>query len=122
MLDLIAAMAALLGAFGVAAAAAAAHATSHPFMATIAQMLMIHAAGATGLVALGRGSTAERPYGLAAGAMVLGVALFSGDLACQAFLGHRLFPYAAPTGGSLTILAWLLAVVAALIGRRRRQS
>lgn len=118
----IAAFAALLGGFGVAAAAASAHATANPFMATIAQMLMIHAAGAVGLLALGRGSPAERLYVFAAGLMVVGVALFSTDLAFLVFFGHRFFPYAAPIGGSMTNLAWLTAAVAGVLAWRRSRS
>ena len=46
-------------------------------------------------------------------AWVLGAALFSGDIALRAFTGHRLFAMAAPTGGTILIIAWLaLAVIA----------
>ena len=39
--------------------------------------------------------------------LALGACLFSADLASRAFLDDRLFPMAAPTGGSLMILSWL---------------
>ena len=32
--------------------------------------------------------------------------------------GHRLFPMAAPTGGTIMILAWLAVAIAALLARR----
>ena len=45
---------------------------------------------------------------LAAGfVMAAGASLFAADLARSAFAGDRLFPFAAPIGGSTMILAWL---------------
>jgi uncharacterized membrane protein YgdD (TMEM256/DUF423 family) len=49
---------------------------------------------------------------------VLGAALFSSDVALRAFAGHRLFPMAAPTGGTIMIVAWLVFAAAAIIGPR----
>lgn len=117
---ILAAIAALMGGAGVASAAAAAHATADPRLATMAQMLMIHAAAVISLIGLGRNSPAPGAFTLAAGAMLLGVALFAGDLASRIYLGGRLFPMAAPTGGSLTILAWGLAAIAAILSFMRR--
>jgi uncharacterized membrane protein YgdD (TMEM256/DUF423 family) len=39
----------------------------------------------------------------------------------RAFAGHRLFPMAAPSGGMLLILGWLVLAAAALsaVGRAR---
>ena len=51
----------------------------------------------------------------AAGALVVGIALFSGDLAMRALMGQPLFPRAAPTGGFVLMAGWLLAAMAALI-------
>jgi uncharacterized membrane protein YgdD (TMEM256/DUF423 family) len=48
---------------------------------------------------------------------VLGGALFAGDVSARAFLGHRLFPMAAPTGGMILIASWLTVALAALVGR-----
>ena len=47
--------------------------------------------------------------------MLLGVALFAGDIALRGFDAGQLFPMAAPVGGSLTILAWVLVAVAAAV-------
>jgi uncharacterized membrane protein YgdD (TMEM256/DUF423 family) len=58
-------------------------------------------------------------FALAAGLMVLGVALFAGDLAARVWLGGRLFPYAAPLGGGLTILSWIAAAAACLLAALR---
>ena len=55
---------------------------------------------------------------VALGGWVLGCALFSGDIALRAFAGHRLFPMAAPAGGTILILSWLALGVAALGGRQ----
>ena len=119
MLYVTAAVAALMGALGVAAAAASAHVTSNPIMSTVAQMLMIHSAAAVGLLALGRGSASQWLYGLAAGMMLFGIALFSGDLTVFTFYGQHLFPMAAPTGGTLAILAWLTAAAASVAAWRQ---
>jgi uncharacterized membrane protein YgdD (TMEM256/DUF423 family) len=51
----------------------------------------------------------------AGAALALGTLLFAGDLSSRAFAGGKLFPFAAPAGGSLMILAWIaLALVFAL--------
>lgn len=113
---LVASVAAFLGAAGVALAAMAAHGGGHPSLPTAAQFLILHGAAALALVAVGRDAAAARAYLVAATLMVLGVALFSGDLATRAFLGDRLFPFAAPLGGSTLIGAWLVAGVAGLMG------
>jgi uncharacterized membrane protein YgdD (TMEM256/DUF423 family) len=47
--------------------------------------------------------------------MLLGVALFAGEIALRGFEAGSLFPMAAPIGGSLTILAWVLVAVAAAV-------
>jgi uncharacterized membrane protein YgdD (TMEM256/DUF423 family) len=46
-------------------------------------------------------------------------ALFSGDIALRALVDHRLFPMAAPSGGTLLIGGWGLLVVAALLATMR---
>jgi uncharacterized membrane protein YgdD (TMEM256/DUF423 family) len=56
---------------------------------------------------------------VAARVMLLGVALFAGDVALRAFEAGQLFAKAAPIGGSLTILSWLLVAVAAAVDWRR---
>jgi hypothetical protein len=38
---------------------------------------------------------------------------FAGDVFARAFIGHRLFPMAAPTGGTILIAAWLALAIAA---------
>ena len=60
-----------------------------------------------------------RPLGLVAVVLILaGVSLFAGDLALRAYAGHRLFPLAAPSGGTLMIGGWVLLALAAFISLR----
>jgi uncharacterized membrane protein YgdD (TMEM256/DUF423 family) len=57
--------------------------------------------------------------GLAAAfGFVVAAALFAGDLAIRQFAGHSLFPFAAPTGGTLLIVSWVVLAVAAAWPRR----
>jgi uncharacterized membrane protein YgdD (TMEM256/DUF423 family) len=56
-----------------------------------------------------------RPLALVAMAcFVAGGALFAGDIATRAVSGNRLFPMAAPAGGTLLIVGWLALAAAAL--------
>jgi uncharacterized membrane protein YgdD (TMEM256/DUF423 family) len=50
----------------------------------------------------------------------MGGVLFAGDVSMRAFAGHRLFPMAAPAGGTLLILAWLVLAAAAIAAGRAR--
>lgn len=116
----MAAAAALMGAVGVALAAVAAHRVQTPAMESAAQMLMVHAAAVLAIVSWAARSVHAAGWWRSAGRlMLLGVALFAGDVALRGFEFGRLFPGAAPTGGSLTILAWVLVAVAAAIEWRR---
>jgi len=106
-----------MGAGGVALAAAATHAGGGDLGRTSAEFLILHAAALLGVTGAARqGSPRRAARLLAAGAtLALATLLFSGDLASRAFAGARLFPFAAPIGGSLMILAWAsIAVVFAL--------
>ena len=118
----LAALGALCGAAGVALAAAGAHRGGDGAIATTAgYFLLFHAAAVMALVAaLGTTARGNRLLAVAASLLVLGVALFSGELALHALAGLRPLPMAAPIGGSLMILGWLVAAVALpmAIGRR----
>lgn len=114
------ALGALAGLLGVAASAAAAHVSGADSLKTAAQFLLFHAPAILGLVALAAsGATHRILTRLAAGALVLGLALFSGDLALRALHGTPLFPMAAPSGGFALMAGWLMAMVAALVPARR---
>ena len=113
----LAVLAALMGACGVALAAATAHLDGGEFARTASLFLILHAAA---LIAVSAHRAGLWPS-LAGFVLAAGVILFAGDLSARAFLGARLFPYAAPIGGSLMILAWLaLALTFALAPRPPR--
>jgi uncharacterized membrane protein YgdD (TMEM256/DUF423 family) len=112
---IIALVAALQGAAGVALAAVSAHFENSALLATASQFLLIHAGAGLALASLAR-SRCGRPRWLTTGALTLqaGVTLFALDLCARVFGSGRLFPYAAPIGGSLTILSWLALAAWAL--------
>lgn len=114
-------LAGLMGASGVILAAAGAHAAPHAGLDSAAYMLLFHAAAVVGGTALAQQGLLWRPLALAAPiAWIAGAALFSGDVALRAFAGHRLFPFAAPTGGVILIAAWLALAAAAIAALPQR--
>ncbi|MGD9804739.1 MAG: DUF423 domain-containing protein [Hyphomicrobiaceae bacterium] len=112
-------LAGLMGAASVVLAAVAAHGAPGTGLDGGSHMLLFHA-----LAVLATGSLMEstRLWQVAAGLAIVGwlvgATLFSGDIAMRAFIGHRLFPMAAPTGGTILIISWLVFAVAAAVGRR----
>lgn len=98
----------LCGAAGVALSAAAAH-VGGAFTGTVASFLLTHAIVllAVGLVG---GNRVLRLGGLV---LLVGLILFCGDLLSRDFLGGRLLPLVAPTGGTLLILGWLTLAASA---------
>ena len=97
-------LAALMGAGGVVLAAASAHAVPNAGLDSAGHMLTLHAAAVLGGVAVLNAGLMWRPLGaIALFGLVLGALLFAGDIALRAFAGHRLFPMAAPTGGTIMI-------------------
>ncbi len=99
----------LFGAAGIAAYAAAAH-SPDGHMATIAPILFIHAPAFLALSILARINRAAHFGGLV---LVLGLLFFIGDLASRDYAGDRLFAFAAPLGGSLLILGWIVVAATA---------
>ena len=113
-------LAGLMGAGGVVIAAAGGHAAPHAGLAGAAYLLLFHATAILGGAALTKQGLLWRPLALAALiAWVVGATLFAGDVSARAF-GHRLFPMAAPTGGTILIAAWLALAIAALAGAFQR--
>jgi uncharacterized membrane protein YgdD (TMEM256/DUF423 family) len=115
--DGLAAAAALMGAGGVMLAAASTHAGGGELGRTASEFLMLHAGALLGVSAAARPATPRRARRLlvVGGALALGVILFAADLCARGFFATKLFPLAAPTGGSLTILSWLALVVVFLL-------
>jgi uncharacterized membrane protein YgdD (TMEM256/DUF423 family) len=102
------ALAGLMGAGGIVLAAAGAHMAPGAGLDSAAYMLLFHAAAVLGGAALMQQGVLWRPLALVVlAAWVLGAVLFSGDIALRALGGHRLFPFAAPSGGFILIAAWL---------------
>jgi uncharacterized membrane protein YgdD (TMEM256/DUF423 family) len=117
------AFAAVMGFAGVALAAIAAHGGGGGLAETGAVFLIMHAAALLGLVGVANSALREAlgrallicGFGLASAA-----SLFSADLAARALAGGRLFPFAAPIGGTGMILFWLaLAAILAYAAMRR---
>lgn len=105
----------LMGAAGVSLAAVAAHKTGGTLLLSASSMLLFHAPAALLAILLADRQIVHPRLGLAAGCgFVAGATLFSADLTMLQFLGHRLFPMAAPSGGTLMILSWLLLAIAAI--------
>ncbi len=112
---ILTALAALCGGAAVVLAAAGAHVNADPRLQTAAQILLPHAVAALGFVAHSRAAYAARGFTWAAGLLLLGAALFAGDMTFRAFFGHPVFPYAAPLGGVVLVVGWLAGVAAALM-------
>ena len=112
-------LAGIMGADGVILAALAAHQSDAARLAPASSMLLFHAAAVLGVTALTERGIVNAKGGLAAAfGFVVASALFAGDLTMRHFAGHSLFPFAAPTGGTLLIVSWLVLAVAAAWPRR----
>jgi uncharacterized membrane protein YgdD (TMEM256/DUF423 family) len=116
MISTLIILACLMGASGVTLAAAAAHAAPGAGLDSAAYLLLFHAVAVLAAAGLATQAQLWRPLALVAMAgFVLGGALFAGDVSMRAFAGHRLFPMAAPTGGTLLIVSWLVLAGAAIV-------
>jgi uncharacterized membrane protein YgdD (TMEM256/DUF423 family) len=106
-------VAGLCGATGVALSAVAAHGGS-PNTATAATLLVVHAPAllVVGLIFF------NAVMRWSAVILLVGLALFAGDMVSRDFLDTRLFAMAAPAGGGLMIVGWLGIAIAALFPRR----
>jgi uncharacterized membrane protein YgdD (TMEM256/DUF423 family) len=112
-------LAGLMGAAGVALAAAAAHLPDATRLGAASSMLLFHASAVIGAVLATGHGLMQRQLGLtAAFGFAAGAALFAGDLAMRQYAGHGLFTMAAPTGGTMLILSWLVLAIAAAWPRR----
>jgi uncharacterized membrane protein YgdD (TMEM256/DUF423 family) len=119
MIQALLVLAGLMGAAGIALTAAGAHGKPGAGLDSAGYLLLIHAVAVIAGAVLLREPLLWRPLAFAAlWGFVAGAALFSADVAARAYLGGRLFPFAAPAGGMLMIASWLVFAVAALIGSR----
>ncbi len=118
--QILIALAGLMGAAGIMLAAAGAHSKPGVGLDSAGYLLLIHAVAVVAGSAAMRQGLLLRPLGaVVLWGFVAGAGLFAADVAARAYLGHRLFPFAAPAGGSLLILAWLVLVAAALAALAR---
>ena len=109
----------IMGADGVILAAASAHQPDASRLASASSMLLFHAAAVLGVVALVERGTVHLQIGLTAAlGLVIGASLFAGDLTLRQYVGHGLFPMAAPTGGTLLIVSWIALAVSAAWPRK----
>jgi uncharacterized membrane protein YgdD (TMEM256/DUF423 family) len=118
---ILAAVAALLGAAGVIEAAAAAHSIPNPLLKTASDFLIVNATAAIALSALaGASAGASRVLLAGIGMLIVGALLFGGELTSHVFLPQSPFVIAAPIGGTLTILGWLVSAAAILTAAPQR--
>lgn len=114
---LVLAVAGLIGAAGVASAAAASHAGESRNLSAIAAICLSHGPALLALGLVGQG----RLLGVASVLLAAGTMIFAGDLGMREWVGHGLFPGAAPIGGVGMIGGWLVIAVAGLMWRRSQQ-
>jgi uncharacterized membrane protein YgdD (TMEM256/DUF423 family) len=119
LLRLLVVLAGAMGAAGVALAAAAAHQPDAVRLASASSMLLFHAPAVLAAILLAERGVIHMRLGLAAAVgFVIAAALFAGDLTLRQYAGHSLFPMAAPAGGTLLILSWLMLAGAAVWPQR----
>jgi uncharacterized membrane protein YgdD (TMEM256/DUF423 family) len=112
-------LAGVMGADGVILAATAAHQPDATRLAAASSMLLFHATAVLAVVALAERGVIHQRIGIAAAlGFVIATALFAGDLTLRQYAGHSLFPMAAPAGGTLLIVSWVVLAVAAAWPRR----
>jgi uncharacterized membrane protein YgdD (TMEM256/DUF423 family) len=112
-------LAGIMGADGVILAALSAHEPDAARLAAASSMLLFHASAVLGTAALTERGVVHAGIGIAAAfGFVVAAALFAGDLTLRQFAGHSLFPFAAPTGGTMLIASWLALALAAVWPRR----
>jgi uncharacterized membrane protein YgdD (TMEM256/DUF423 family) len=113
------AAAGLMGAAGIALTAAGAHGRPGAGLDSAGYLLLIHAVAVLAGAVAARYGVILRSLGIAVlCGFVLGAALFAADVSARAYLGNRLFPFAAPAGGLILIVSWLALIAAALAALR----
>lgn len=112
---LIVFLAGLLGATGVALAAAATHTGATHMLGNASAMCLAHAPA---LLALAVAGKRLRTAHIAALVLGIGTALFAADLVSRHFLESRLFAFAAPVGGAMMMIGWITVAAGALVARK----
>ena len=107
-------VAGLLGAGGVAAAAAGTHLGDSTILGALALIALTQSPAVLALAMFASRSPLMR---IATASIALGAMVFCGDLTLVHFVGHGI-SMAAPAGGLAMIAGWLLLIVAAVFVRR----
>ncbi len=105
----------LSGALGMVAYAGAAHGGG-AYLGTTAPLLLGHAPVLLVLSLIAPGNRAAQIGGAL---IIVGLVLFCGDLEMRDLNGDRLFPFAAPTGGTAMILGWLSVALAGFFPHKK---
>lgn len=101
----------LFGASGVGLAAAAAHVSgASNLLAPASSIALAHAPA---ILVLYLADEKVKTATLSGLVIALGALLFCADLVIKQFTGNSLFPMAAPTGGIMMMVGWLLLALAA---------
>ncbi|HMF07452.1 MAG TPA: DUF423 domain-containing protein [Methylocella sp.] len=115
----VCALAGLTGAGGMILSAASAHLLPDARLQTSANLMLLHAVAALALCSLALAAPRRGIwFASAAGALLSGSLLFACDMTLRAMVGARLFPMAAPLGGSLLIFGWIVTALAAVVALR----
>ncbi|WP_036260813.1 DUF423 domain-containing protein [Methylocapsa aurea] len=118
----LAALAGLAGGGGVILAALAAHGGGGPQLETAANFLMLHAAATLAVCGLALAAPRRGGQFLGAAAIfLLGSLLFCGDLSMRTLAAAKLFPMAAPIGGTLLVLGWAWVAAASVLALPPRE-
>ncbi len=117
--QILIALAGIMGAAGIMLTAAGAHGKPGVGLDSAGYLLLIHAVAVIAGTAAARQGLVLRPLApVVPWGFVAGAGLFAADVAARAYLGHRLFPFAAPAGGVIMIMSWLALIAAALAALR----
>lgn len=111
-------VAGILGAAGVALAAAATHTGATQMLGNASAMCLAHAPAILALVALRH---ALRAASMAAFLLGPGCLLFTADLVSRHFFDSRLFFFAAPIGGSMLIAGWVAVIAGVFLTALRNR-
>ncbi len=102
----------ILGAVGVIAAAGASPSGDQALLGPLSLIALTQAPAILALALYAAGTRAVRA---SAGLISIGALLFCADLAVRHFTGHTLIPLAAPVGGSVLILGWVVLILAPFV-------
>lgn len=111
---LILIVAGLVGAVGVASAAAASHSADTRNLMAIAAICLAHGPALLALGLQARGRILE----WSGTVLALGTIVFVADLAMREWAGGGLFTGAAPLGGGAMIIGWIGIAAAGVIGSK----